>query len=68
MNNPLHPVKLAAERLGVSIWTLRKKAYMGDVASVKIGTKLLIPESELERLVQENLRPRRAEGGTCDVG
>jgi excisionase family DNA binding protein len=55
----LSPVKKAAERLGMSVWTIRKKAYSGDVASVKIGVKLLIPESEIERLIQEGYRPRR---------
>ena len=59
MNETLNPIKDAARRLGISIWTLRKKAYDGDVASVKIGVKLLIPESEIERLVREGLRLRR---------
>jgi excisionase family DNA binding protein len=59
MKTILHPIKLAAQQLGISVWTLRKKAYEGDVASVKIGAKLLIPESEIERLIQEGMRPRR---------
>ena len=59
MKENLHPVKDAARRLGISVWTLRKKAYEGEVASVKIGAKLLIPESEIERLIREGLRPRR---------
>ena len=52
----LYPVKKGAERLGISVWTLRKKAYEGEVVSVKIGAKLLIPESEIERLVREGTR------------
>ncbi len=48
MNENLQPVKDAARRLGISVWTLRKKAYGGEVASVKIGAKLLIPESEID--------------------
>ena len=63
MNEILHPVKDAARQLGISIWTLRKKAYEGDVASVKIGAKLLIPESEMDRLVREGTRPRRTRSG-----
>ena len=59
MNQILHPVKDAAARLGISVWTLRKKAYGGDIDSVKIGVKLLIPESEIERLIREGMRPRR---------
>jgi len=60
MTETLCPVKDAARQLGISVWTLRKKAYEGDVASVKIGVKLLIPESEVERLIREGMRPRRA--------
>jgi excisionase family DNA binding protein len=60
MNQVLFPVKDAAKRLGISVWTLRKKAYEGDVASVKIGVKLLIPERELSRLIQDGMRPRRS--------
>jgi len=67
MNETLHPVKDAARRLGISVWTLRKKAYDGDVASVKIGAKLLIPESEMVRLVQEGMRPRRSETDPAEV-
>jgi excisionase family DNA binding protein len=59
MTETLLPVKDAAQRLGISIWTLRKKAYEGDVASVKIGAKLLVPESEITRLIQDGMRPRR---------
>lgn len=59
MTETLHPVKDAARTLGISVWTLRKKAYDGNVASVKIGAKLLIPESEIERLIREGTRPRR---------
>ena len=61
MNENLIPVKEGARRLGISIWTLRKKAYEGDIASVKIGVKLLIPESEIARIVREGIRPRRGE-------
>ena len=60
MNESLYPVKHAAKQLGISVWTMRKKAYEGEVASVKIGAKLLIPESEIARLIREGMRPRRA--------
>jgi excisionase family DNA binding protein len=61
MNESLYPVKQAAKEFGISVWTLRKKTYEGDIASVKIGAKLLIPDSEMERIVREGARPRRAE-------
>jgi excisionase family DNA binding protein len=60
VDESLHPVKDAARQLGISIWTLRKKAYEGHIASVKIGAKLLIPESEMIRVVHEGMRPRRS--------
>jgi excisionase family DNA binding protein len=47
-----------AERLtGISKWTWRRWAYDGRVASVKLGTRLLIPREEIMRLVAENTRP-----------
>lgn len=45
----------------LSPWTVRKMAYTGRIASVKIGVRLLIPRSELQRLIDEGLRPRRGE-------
>jgi len=59
ISETLHPVKDAARQLGISVWTLRKKTYEGEVASVKFGAKLLIPESEIERVIREEMRPRR---------
>lgn len=43
---------------GVSRWTWRRWAYDGKVSSVKLGKRLLIPSSEITRLVSENTRPR----------
>lgn len=54
----LYPVKIAAQLLGVSVWTVRQAAYKGEVASAKIGAKLLIPASEIDRVVNESTRPR----------
>jgi excisionase family DNA binding protein len=42
---------------GMSPWTWRRWAYAGKVASVKLGNRLLIPRSEIDRLIAENLRP-----------
>jgi excisionase family DNA binding protein len=42
---------------GVSRWTWRRMAYDGRVTSVKIGKCLLIPTSEIARLVAKNTRP-----------
>lgn len=42
---------------GVSRWTWRRWAYDGKIASIKLGKRLVIPTSEIERLVAENTRP-----------
>lgn len=47
-----------AERLRISVWTARQWAYRGKVASCKAGRHLLIPSSEVTRLIAENTRPR----------
>ena len=56
----LIPIKHFAARLGVSIWTARGWAYAGKIDSVKISRSLLIPASEVSRLISENTRPRIA--------
>lgn len=47
-----------ARRLQISVWTARQWAYRGKVASCKAGKHLLIPVSEISRLIAENTRPR----------
>jgi excisionase family DNA binding protein len=46
-----------ARRLGISVWTARQWAYRGKISSCKVGKLLLIPTSEITRLLSENLRP-----------
>lgn len=53
----LVPVAAVADRLGCSIWTIRGWAYAGKIASCKLGSRLMIPESEIDRLIAETLRP-----------
>lgn len=47
----------AESMTGVSRWTWRRWAYDGKIASVKLGKRLVIPASEIERLVSQNTRP-----------
>lgn len=42
---------------GLSRWTWRRYCYMGRVASVKVGPRLLIPIEEVDRIMQAGLRP-----------
>ena len=43
---------------GISKWTWRRWAYNGRIESVKLGSRLMVPVSELERVSQEGTRPR----------
>jgi|HubBroStandDraft_3_1064219.scaffolds.fasta_scaffold1602969_1 hypothetical protein len=43
---------------GVSRWTWRAYAYQGKVASCKVGARLLIPITEIRRIIAEGTRPR----------
>jgi hypothetical protein len=42
---------------GRSRWTWRRDAYLGKIASVKLGGRLLIPLSEIRRVLAESYRP-----------
>jgi predicted site-specific integrase-resolvase len=47
-----------ANSLGISVHCARNWAYQRKIASTKLGGKLLfIPVSEIDRLIQENLKP-----------
>lgn len=50
-------VKDFARVLGVSVWTARAWAYSGRVASHKLGSRLMIPATEVDRILAETLRP-----------
>jgi hypothetical protein len=58
----LFTVQEAGEYTGESEWTWRKRAYAGNCASVKLSSKgrLLIPKSEIDRLINEGFRPARS--------
>jgi hypothetical protein len=48
---------------GVSKWTWRRMAYAGRIASSKIGKRLLIPVSEIDRVLAEGYRPALTDAG-----
>jgi predicted site-specific integrase-resolvase len=50
-------IKEFARVLSISVWAARKWAYAGKIASVKLGSRLQVPVSEITRMVEENLRP-----------
>jgi hypothetical protein len=53
MNSTLHTVRDDTRKLEIGIWTLLLKAHDGDIASLNIGVKLLIPGSEIQRVGQD---------------
>jgi excisionase family DNA binding protein len=42
---------------GISKWTWRRWAYSGRIASCKLGTRLLVPATELDRVAAAGTRP-----------
>ena len=52
-------VNEAAQRLGLSPWTLRGWLFRRKVTHVKLGRAVRIPEAEVMRLVQASTVPAR---------
>ncbi len=52
----LFSVQEAAERLGVSFWTVYRMARSGQLASVRIGRRRLFAVADLEELVRTTRR------------
>ena len=50
-------VKAAAKQLSVSEVWVRRQIANGHLASVKLGTRVLIPEAALVALIERHLRP-----------
>jgi hypothetical protein len=46
-----------ANRMGCSISTARKLAYGRRISTVKFNKNLMVPASEVDRLIAENLTP-----------
>ena len=52
----LNDLETTARRLAVSIWTVRRWCQTGRLASIKLGTRRLITEAEIQRAITEGLR------------
>lgn len=46
-----------AKRVGYEVSTIRKKIYRREIDSIKVGRLVLVPESEVDRLLAD-YRPR----------
>jgi excisionase family DNA binding protein len=54
----------ASKRLRVSTFTLRRQADLGNIRTINIGARVLIPISEVERIEAEGVgkaRPRKSQ-------
>jgi hypothetical protein len=50
-----------AGRMRISIWTARQWSYRRRMATCKSGKLLLVPATEVTRLIEEGMRPRHTE-------
>jgi excisionase family DNA binding protein len=50
---PLHDVRDGARLLAISPWTVRLYVRQGRLRPVRIGTRVLLEDSEVERFVVE---------------
>ncbi len=57
VGNQLLSVEETARRLGLKPVTVRLWAAGRRLARVKLGRRVLIPASEVERLIEANLQP-----------
>lgn len=46
-------LRQAAEAVGLSHWTLRAYIRQGRIRAVKVGRRVLIEPSELQRLIEQ---------------
>ena len=61
-NKRLHSLDSAADRLDISVHTLRKHQHRGSLRTVKVGRRVMVPEAELQR-ISENGLPSLCEKG-----
>jgi excisionase family DNA binding protein len=52
-------LKEFAEKCKISLHTARKWASARRIGTIKLGTRVVVPMSELDRLLEENFRPAR---------
>jgi excisionase family DNA binding protein len=52
-----------AEALGVTVACIRRWLLERKIASIRVGRLVRLPESELQRIVQEGFRPARPRAG-----
>jgi excisionase family DNA binding protein len=58
---PLKSIQEAAGLLGISPWTVRSYIRAGKLRPVKLGRRVLLEETELERFVAQGKGPNNSE-------
>jgi excisionase family DNA binding protein len=58
MNERLNSLRETADRLGVSIFTVRRLISAGSLRAVRVSRRLLVPESEVLRTCAEGCPPK----------
>jgi excisionase family DNA binding protein len=56
-------IEKAAEVLSVSPWTIRAWITQGKLASAKLGSRRLVPESEIQRIITQATVPALSNEG-----
>ena len=59
MENSLKSISTAAARLGVSTFTIRRALARGEIESVRVARRVLIPEREIQRICAEGCGQHR---------
>jgi excisionase family DNA binding protein len=62
MSERLNPLRDTADRLGVSIFTIRRLIKDGSLRAVRVSRRLLVPESEILRACHEGCSPKSRTG------
>jgi excisionase family DNA binding protein len=55
----LMPLPKVAEALGVSVFTVRRLVNTRQLASVRVGARVLVNSAEVERVQREGVGPYR---------
>lgn len=56
LSERLLSIEKAAEFLSISPWTIRKMITNRKIASVKLGSRRLIPMAEVRRLINDSMQ------------
>lgn len=49
----LNSIERTADRLDISVWTVRAWITQGKLDSIKLGSRRMIPEEAIEKLLKE---------------